>query len=126
MASVEMAAALPVLVILVFTGIYAVRVVDARAQCLDAAREVARAAARGDVTAVARGRLMLGDAATVSVSTAGDSATARTSVRVHPGWSRLPTVTVTETATAAMEPAAGATTEPSARAARGPATPQPP
>ncbi len=126
MVSVEMAAALPVLMILVFTGIYAVRVVDARAQCVDAAREVARAAARGDGTAVARGRLMLGDAATVSVSTSGDSVTGRTSVRVHPGWSGLPGVTVTETATAAMEPAAGSTTQPSARAAGGSATPQPP
>lgn len=121
-----MAAALPVLMILVFTGIYAVRVVDARAQCLDAAREVARAAARGDRTAVARGRLLLGDAATVNVSTSGDSVTARTSVRVHPGWSGLPAVTVTETATAAMEPAAGAATGPAAGAARARATPEPP
>ena len=118
MVSVEMAAALPVLMILVLTGIYAVQVVDARAQCLDAAREVARAAARGDGTAVARGRLMLGDAAAVSVSTGSDSVTARTSVRVHPGWSGLPSVTVTETATAATESAAGA--------AGSPATTQPP
>lgn len=111
MVSVEMAAALPVLMVLVLTGIYAVRVVDARAQCLDAAREVARAAARGDDTAVARGRLMLGDAAAVSVSTVSGNVTARTSVRVHPGWSGLPAVTVTETATAATEPAAGAASD---------------
>lgn len=106
MVSVEMATALPVLVILVFTGLYAVRVVDARAQCLDAAREVARAAARGDSTAVARGRAIVGSAATVSVSTSGDSVVGRVSVRVHPGWSRLPAVSVAESAIAATEPSA--------------------
>lgn len=113
MVSVEMAAALPVLMILVFTGLYAVRVVDARAQCLDAAREVARAAARGDGTAVARGRAVVGSAAMVSVSTSGDSVVGRVSMQVHPGWSRLPAVTVAESATAATEPS-GADTGPAA------------
>lgn len=107
MASVEMAAALPVLMILVFTGLYAVRVVDARGQCVDAAREVARAAARGDGGATARGRTVIGSGASVSVSVVGDTVISRVSVQVHPGSSRLPAVTVVETATAAVEPGTG-------------------
>lgn len=103
MVTVEMAAALPVLMVLVLTGVYAVRVVDARVQCLDAAREVARAAARGDNSAAARGRSLAGSSAVVTVSMSADSAIGRVSLAVHPGWSGLPAVTVVETATAARE-----------------------
>ena len=114
MVTVEMAAALPVLMVLVLAGLYAVRVVDARTQCLDAAREVARAAARGDAGAVAAGRAALPSGSSISVRTSAGSVTAVVIVRVHPGQSSLPAVTVTEQATAALEtvPTAGSPGQP--------------
>ena len=104
MVTAELAACLPVLMLVLAVALGAVSVVAARVRVQDAAREAARAAARG---AAGTGRGLAARAApgaSVSISTAGDDVTAVVSVRVHPfgGW--LPAMTVTERAVAAREP----------------------
>jgi Flp pilus assembly protein TadG len=85
-------------------AIGAVTVVAERVRLADAAREAARAAARGDPAAGRR--LALGDApgARVVVSTGGGAVTAVATKDVHPlgGW--LPSITVSERGAAAVEP----------------------
>jgi Flp pilus assembly protein TadG len=106
MATVELAAALPVLMILVFAGIFGVQVSDARARCADAAREVARAAARGDGRAVELGQKAVSGRGQISVLQQGDLIVATVSLRVRPAGIELAEITVTERATAALEPTA--------------------
>ena len=101
MATAEMAVALPVLMLLVLTAIYAVQVTGMRVRCLDAAREVARAAARGDPRAATIGREVLPGSA-VSVRSSGDTVTAVVTIRLQP-LGHLPSVTVREQVTAATE-----------------------
>ena len=84
MITVELAAALPVLALLMLAGLSAVRVVDARERCLDAAREVARAAARGDDAAVARAGAVAPGGARISIARGADEVTATVSLVVHP------------------------------------------
>jgi hypothetical protein len=104
MVTAELAAALPVLVLLMLAGLSAVRVVDARVRCLDAAREIARAAARGDGPAAAQGRTDAPAGASVSVVRSGDEVRVTVIALVHPLGPGLPAVTVRETAVAATEP----------------------
>ena len=104
MVTAELAAALPVLVLLMLAGLSAVRVVDARVRCLDAAREIARAAARGDNPAAAQGRADAPDGASVSVARSSDEVRVTVVALVHPLGPGLPAVTVRETAVAATEP----------------------
>jgi Flp pilus assembly protein TadG len=104
MVSVELAAALPVLVLLMLAGLSAIRVVDARVRCLDAAREIARAAARGDDQAVRDGRAEAPTGASVSVASSADEIRVTVAVLVHPLGPDLPAVTVRESAVAATEP----------------------
>lgn len=106
MATAEMAVALPVLMLLVLTAVYAVQVMGMRVRCLDAAREVARAAARGDPRAPVIGREVLPGSA-VSIRRSERTVTAVVSIRLHPLGGDLPAVTVREQVTAATEPAAG-------------------
>ena len=106
MVTVELAAALPVLVLLMLAGLSAVRVVDARERCLDAAREVARAAARGDDAAVARAGAVVPGGARISIARGADEVTVTVSIVVHPLGRDLPAVTVRERAVAAAEPTA--------------------
>ncbi|MFC8301822.1 TadE family type IV pilus minor pilin [Micromonospora orduensis] len=95
----ELAAGLPALLLLLLAGLTAVNAVSTQASCLHTAREAALAAARG-----------AGDAATgppgaeVSVTIEGERvrATVRAPVRTLGG--RLPRITVSATAVAAMEP----------------------
>ena len=103
MATVELAASLPVLMLLVLAGLFGVRVADVHARCADAAREVARAAARGDGRAVSLGRQAIGGAGEVSVRVGADTVTAIVSMRVRPYGADLAQITVTERATAARE-----------------------
>lgn len=100
----ELAAGLPALMLLLFTGLTAVSAVTTKAQCVDAAREAALAAARGE-SGTAAGQRVAPPGATVSVATAGDTvvATVRAPVRAIGG--SLPGTAVTATAVAAMEPA---------------------
>lgn len=104
MATAELAAALPVLVLLVAVAVSAVAIVGARVRLQDAAREAARAAARDDA---ATGRqLARHDApgATVDVHSDGTTVTAVAREHVHPLGDWLPAVTVREQAVAAAEP----------------------
>jgi Flp pilus assembly protein TadG len=104
MATAELAACLPVLVLLLAVALSAVTVASVRVRAQDAAREAARAAARGDrATALVLARAAA-PGAQVRVSMAGDEVTAVATVREHLPVPFLPSVTVTERAVAAREP----------------------
>lgn len=108
MVTAELAAALPVLVLLVFAGVSAVHVVDARVRCLDAAREAVRAAARGDPRAVSLARSVAPPGAQIAVrggARSGGQVSATVSVAVHPLGMSVAAVTVRETAVGLAEPA---------------------
>lgn len=101
--TVELAAGLPALVLLLVVGLTAVTAVTTQAQCVDAAREAALAAARGE-PGVAAGVRSAPDGAVVTVVVEGDRvvATVRAPVRVIAA--DLPQVSVAATAVAAVEP----------------------
>lgn len=105
MVTAELAACLPVLVLVLAVALTAVSIVAARVRLQDAAREAARAAARADTAETGR---LAADAApgahvTVSSRDSGEViAVARQSV--HPLGSFLPAITITERAVAAIEP----------------------
>jgi hypothetical protein len=106
MVTAEVAVALPLLVVLTLAGVFAVAFGQARLRCVDAASEAARAVARGDsasadrlATAAAGRPVQL-----TQVSRGADTVvTVRMTVR-GVGW--LPSMTLTESATAATEPSA--------------------
>ncbi|GAB2483917.1 TadE family type IV pilus minor pilin [Jatrophihabitans fulvus] len=108
MATVELAACLPVLVVVLGAALTALAVVSGRVRAQDGAREAARAAARGDL-AVAR-RLAAdaapGSTLSVAASGTGEGGTVTATVRltVRPLGDLLPAFTVTARATAATEP----------------------
>jgi len=104
MVTAELAACLPVLVLVLGAVLTAVAVVSAHVRAQDAAREAARALARGDPTTAGRLVHAAAGSAGLATSTASDDVTATVTVSVHPlgGW--LPAITVTERATAAREP----------------------
>ncbi|MFF5172758.1 TadE family type IV pilus minor pilin [Micromonospora sp. NPDC000089] len=103
----ELAAGLPALLLLLLTGLTAVDAVTTRAACLDAAREAALAAARGAPGAEAAGA-QAPPRASVSVAVDGDLVTATVRAPVRALGARLPRLTVTGTAVAAVEPGAPA------------------
>jgi Flp pilus assembly protein TadG len=108
MVTAELAAALPVLLLVLAVAVSAVALVGARIRLQDAAREVARAAARGDEAA---GRALAGaDApgATVDVRRNGAAVVAVAAQEVHPLASWLPAVHLREQAVAALEPTSAA------------------
>jgi len=102
----ELAAGLPALMLLMFAGLTAVGAVTTKAQCVDAAREGAVAAGRGEsgVAAAARGAP---PGSGITVGQDGETVTVvvRAPVRVLGGG--LPVITVESTAVAAREPIAG-------------------
>jgi len=100
----ELAVGLPALVFLLLFALGAVDAVLARMQCVDAARDAALTSARGgDGAGVGQRRAPAG--ANVAVAVDGDRATATVRVTVHPLGPHLPSVTVTGTAVADVEPA---------------------
>jgi Flp pilus assembly protein TadG len=104
MATAELAACLPVLVLLLAVALSAVSVGSVRVRAQDAAREAARAAARGDrATALAMARAAA-PGAQVRISIAGGEVTAVATVRDHLPVPFLPSVTVSERAVATREP----------------------
>jgi Flp pilus assembly protein TadG len=103
MATAELAVALPVLMLLVLTAVYAVQVAGTRVRCLDAAREVARAAARSDPAALGLARAVL-PGSSVHVRRSSAAVTATVTIRLRPLGSGLPAVTVSEQITARTEP----------------------
>ena len=104
MATVELAACLPVLVLVLAVVLSAVQVVAARVRVQDAAREAARAAARGDAGAAQRLARQAAPGASVSLHTAGTETVAVVRTTVRPLGSWLPTFSVSERAVAAVEP----------------------
>ena len=108
MVTAELAAGLPVLVLLLGFAISVVHVAGARVRVADAAREAARAAARGDdATAQAlAGEYAAGSALTITRDVARVNAVVTLVVR--PFGSLFPAVTVSEHAVAAIEPTSGA------------------
>ena len=101
--TVELAVALPAIMILLLTGLAAVNAVATNMRCVDAAREAARAEARGE-PGVAAGQRAAPAGANVSVTATGDTVTATVLAVTHPLGGRLPGFTVVATAVAAREP----------------------
>src|SRR5664279_790083 len=104
MVTAELAACLPVLVLLLAVALSAVSVASLRVRAEDAAREAARAAARGDSSAAIR---LAHDAAPdvhVQLSESGSEVTAVASIHARLLLLFLPMVTVREQAVAAREP----------------------
>lgn len=106
MVTAELAAGLPVLVLLLAVAVSAVSVAGARVRVQDAAREAARAAARGDPGVAARLVQRAAPGATYSVDTSGADVVATVELTVHPLASWLPAITLHEQALAAVEPRA--------------------
>ncbi|MGC4895639.1 TadE family type IV pilus minor pilin [Micromonospora sp. DT31] len=100
-----MAAGLPALMLLLLAGLTAVNAVTTRVGCVDAAREAALAAARGESGSVA-GTRYAPAGAEVSVTVDGDRVTATVRAPVRTGGARLPRLTVSAEAVAAVEPGA--------------------
>lgn len=104
MATAELAAALPVLVLVLAVVLSAVSVASARVRAQDAAREAVRAAARGDLVAAHRLAAAAAPGGRVALGAGGGAVTATVSLRVAVLGGVLPSVTVTEHASAAAEP----------------------
>jgi hypothetical protein len=92
--------------LLLFAGLAAVSAVSAQLQCLDAAREGAIVAARGDPGAASAARIAPA-ASDVEVKVGAESVTVTVHARVAMLGTRLPALTVRATAVAAREPEAG-------------------
>ena len=102
MVTAELAAALPVLMMIVAVALSAVTVSGTRVRAQDAAREAVRAYARGDPAAAARLAQQAAPGATVTVDAGADLVTV--TVSIHPLARWLPAVTVRERAVAGREP----------------------
>jgi Flp pilus assembly protein TadG len=102
-ATVELAASLPALVLLLLVGLSAVGAVRTRAECEDAAHEAARQAARGG-DGVAAGTRVAPAGAVVRIELAGDLVLVTVTAPVHPLGGRVASFTVTATAAAELEP----------------------
>ena len=101
----ELAAGLPALMLLLLAGLSAVAAVTVKGQCVDAAREGALAAARGE-PGPAAARRVAPDGAAVSVAPGGDLVTVTVEAPVPVLGGVLPRFTVRAVAVAAMEPTA--------------------
>jgi hypothetical protein len=102
-----MAVAFPVVVLLLLAGLSGVTAVLTKLRCVDAAREAARVAARGEPGEPA-GRSAAPDGAAISVRVEGDSVRAVVRAQVRPLVPLLPTFTVEASAVAALEPGGAA------------------
>jgi hypothetical protein len=101
-----LAVSLPALVLLVAVAVGAIATVRTQLECVDAAREAVRAAARGE-SGEAAGRRSAPDGASVTVVRDGDEVRATVRARVLPAGSVLPGLELTATAVAAVEPGVG-------------------
>ncbi|WP_375477434.1 TadE family type IV pilus minor pilin [uncultured Jatrophihabitans sp.] len=108
MATAELAACLPVLLLVLAVAVSAVSAVDARARAQDAAREAARAAGRGDVAAARRLGAAAAPGARLQLTVAGGYAVAVVRSSVRPLGGIVPAMSFAERAVAAVEPRAGA------------------
>ncbi|MEU6202330.1 TadE family type IV pilus minor pilin [Micromonospora musae] len=101
----ELAAGLPALLLLLLAGLTAVDAVSTRAGCLHAAREAALAASRGE-DGLAAGARAAPAGSEFTVTTAGGRVQVTVRAPVRALGARLPRITVTATAVAAVEPGA--------------------
>lgn len=102
----ELATCLPVLVLLLAVALSAVSVAGQRVRMQDAAREAARAAARGDDATARQLAHQYAPGATVSIDRSGGQVTVVAGGSMHLLARWLPSVTVTARAVAALEPGA--------------------
>lgn len=102
-ATAELAVSMPVLLVLLFAGLTAVGAATTRLQCVDAAREAALAAARGEPGGEAAAPLTPDDAR-VSITVDDEAATAHVSAPVPVVGQYLTGWTVTARSVAAVEP----------------------
>ena len=101
----ELAAGLPALMLLLFAGLTAVSAVTVKGQCVDAAREGALAAARGDSGATAAARVAPpGADVRIGTDTDTDTDTVRVRAPVRLLGAHLPAISVEASAVAAREP----------------------
>jgi Flp pilus assembly protein TadG len=108
MVTAETAVVLPVLLLVLAASVAAVVVVGGQLRCVDAAREGARAAARGEPVAVvvALAGQAAPDGARVDVSTAGETVTVTVTAALQPLGPVPLQLPVTATATGVREPGA--------------------
>ena len=99
----ELAAGLPALMLLMLAGLTGVAAVTTQGRCVDAAREGAIAAARGEAGATAAARVAP-DGARVGVETGGETVTVTVEASVRVLGGGLPGFTVRSVAVAAKEP----------------------
>ncbi|MGZ4620292.1 MAG: TadE family type IV pilus minor pilin, partial [Frankiaceae bacterium] len=108
-ATAELALTLPVIVLVVLAGLWAVSAVSLKAACAEAVRLGARAAARGEPAEVVRDVVRHELPARAAVTVGGDepgTVRVRVSVRLRPAGALsglLPAVSVSATAEAATE-----------------------
>lgn len=116
MVTAETAVVLPVLLVVLAGAVAAVVVVGAQLRCVDAAREGARAAARGESGAVVSELVRRAgpDGAHMVTTLAGERVTVEVSARVQPLGPLPLAVTVSASAIGLIEPSATGLTEPSA------------
>jgi Flp pilus assembly protein TadG len=105
----ETAIVLPVLIVLLLVGLWAVGVVVANIRCVDAARDVARAVARGEPGDVAKriGERSAPGGAAVGISREGAEVRVVVAAEVNLDWvllSKLPSVEVRGQAAVQNEP----------------------
>jgi len=108
----EVAIALPVLLTLLFLGIWLIGVVTTNIRCIDAARDVARAVARGESPAAAQelGRRTAPDNATITITRTDSDIHVRVTATPEgnaPLLAALPATPITAEATLQSEPSQG-------------------
>jgi Flp pilus assembly protein TadG len=104
MVTAETAVVLPVLLLVLAAAVAAVTVVGAQLRCVDAAREGARAAARGEAAAVELARRAAPEGAAVDVTVVGDEVRVTVTAEARP-FGPLPLrVPLTAEAVALLEP----------------------
>jgi Flp pilus assembly protein TadG len=104
MVTAELAACLPVLILLLAVALSAVSVASTRVRAEDAAREAARAAARGDQARALALARAAAPGAQVRITTSRGEVTAVATVHAHLPVPFLPEVSVSGRAVAAREP----------------------
>ena len=108
MATAELAVVLPALVLVIAAGLTMVSVVLAQVRCVDAAREAARAAARGEPAEAVRSAAVrrVPDGARVELDGTGDEVRVTVTARAGRVGGLLPTFRVSASAVALREPEA--------------------
>jgi Flp pilus assembly protein TadG len=106
MVTAETAVVLPVLLLVLVGAVAAVTVVGAQLRCVDAAREGARAAARGEPVAVVEALVARAapDGVTTTVSVEAENVRVRVSARIAPLGPVPLSITVAAEAVAMREP----------------------